>query len=343
MLSLAHAIYFILGVFPEKAFHENLGICLDEINKRLSGFEENISLVAFVLSNLVELRVILTNSNDTQAYSQVDPVVTTLFNHLCSMQTASLDDLLPAAILDYQHLKEFRVRESIYKKIFAGPSITKLIDHLSYFYSLDAYFYLPDVIVINNLSYLLSYMDYVCFNSLLTKRKFLNTNRCIQIKYNLSEIEKFCFNMSFHHGFYNMAYMREAARLAMALSSGSIGNLPVNENTMKSRNISENTFTTFDNFGNACSFSVTRSENIGDLIENSLLNLLQINTIVELFENSPLKVTGDSKNIKKYIDEPRPVVPSLSELTTRSKFIKPKYLPDKSLKSIFKVLKQKQV
>ncbi|KAI5182254.1 hypothetical protein PAEPH01_2860, partial [Pancytospora epiphaga] len=66
MLSLAHAIYFILGVFPEKAFHENLGICLDEINKRLSGFEENISLVAFVLSNLVELRVILTNSNDTQ-------------------------------------------------------------------------------------------------------------------------------------------------------------------------------------------------------------------------------------------------------------------------------------
>lgn len=187
MLSLAHAVFFILDVLPEEDFEQNVTVFFDEIHKRLADFEENVSVVAFILANLMELRIILesvTTHSGTNDHGDditplprrnnlrnsiliVDGAVSTMFTHLCVLQRKLLDDLLPSSILEHQHLREFKVKESIYKKIFSSPSTTKLLDRIDHFYNLNAYFCLPDVAIINCFSYLLSYVDFVSFNSLL--------------------------------------------------------------------------------------------------------------------------------------------------------------------------------
>ncbi|KAI4290866.1 hypothetical protein PAPHI01_0140 [Pancytospora philotis] len=331
MLSLAHAVAFVLGALPRCAAAEHVGACLDEISKRLATFEENISAVCFVLANIIELRVVLAMHYPADLPVLVDPLIACLFSHLCSLQRKSLDDLIPAAILDHQQLKEFRVRESIYKKIFAGPSVARLVESLDRFYNISAYFHLPDVAIMNNLSYLLSYIDFVSFNSLLAKRKFLNLNRCVQINYNLSEIEKFCFNISFHHGFYNMAYMHEATRIATALA------LKSSPDAAKTASFIRSIFASGSRGSGGAEGSA--GKDIPDLLENSLLNAAQVDTIIGLFESPPAAASGEHRGLGKFIDEPRPVVPSFTAHATFIEFVEPKFLPEKSIKSIFKSLK----
>ena len=310
MMSFAHGTLFILGLLGETAFVDNLLVFLDELNKRLSEFERSTSKVAFILSNLAELRICLSDRrNDLSSGSiftddlgieQLDLLIETLFTHLCFLHRQSLEDLVPGAILEYQHVKEFKIRESIYKRIVGVPSVLKLITALEKVYSLNTYYYLPDVFIINSMSYLLSYIDFTTFNALLAKKKFLNLNRCIQINYNLSELEKFCLSISFSHGMYNMAYIREAVRVA---------------------------------------FEIVHGEKSGNEIgEKSFLSPSQLNALISLFEGIKTERTGREALQSKFIDEPQIVVPGVEGLKSVLRFVHPKYLPEKSIKSMMKII-----
>lgn len=337
MLSLAHAILFVLDAFPRSMAADNLGVCLDEVSKRLADFEENISAVAFVLANILELRIaISTRSSEDEAHfgtldpTMLDPLIAILFSHICALQRRTLGDLLPGSILDHQQLKEYKVRESVYKKIFAGPTIARLVDHLEYFYNMNAYFCLPDIAIINNLSFLLSHIDFVCFNALLAKRKFLCYNRCMQIDYNLSELEKFCFNISFHDGFFNVAYMREAMKIAIAMAASPAQGSQVGGEKGAAIPLRRS-------FHSEQQSSAPTP--LAELVGNSLLSTTQINTIIALFDTPPVEPLAGSPCLKKFINEPTPILPALDSLRSPLKFVMPKFLPGKSIKSLLRTLK----
>lgn len=309
MLSLAHAIRFVLGVFPEAALVENLSAALDEINRRLADFEESMAMVAFILANLIELRTVLGDG----VAEIIDSAIAPLFSQLCALAAKSLDSFLPGAILDHQPIKEARVPEPLYRRIFTAPPIDRLIAALEHVYSLSAYYALPDVAIINSLSYLLSYIDYASFNALIARRRFLSTPRIAQISCNLAELERFCLGVAFHHGFYNIAYMREAMRVAGAIVAGS------------------------------------DAQGAAEILENTLLNSSQVSTIYSLVtethkEINNREIKGKETNkephtIRRFIDAPRPVVPPFAALCSSMRFVRPRFLPDKSISSILRMLR----
>lgn len=82
------------------------------------------------------------------------------------------------------------------------------------------------------------------------------------------------------------------------------------------------------------------TQNVTNILENRFLNRAQINALIDLFEACPIKKLVDNKNLKTFIDQPKPTVPGLNGFKSTLNFVKPKYLPDKSIKSILKNLKE---
>lgn len=343
MLSLAHAVYFILGVLRESELEQNLTVFLDETHRRIAEFEESIHVIAFILSNLFEIKILIGTeleeicgeaiSADVPGVRErrhrlenciplLDTALTGLFAHYCMLKHRILDPVIPSSVLEYQHLKERRVGESIYKRMFAVPSISKLIGHLEYFYSLDAYYCIPDVAILSGFSFLLSSVDTLCFNSLLAKKKFLSLNRSIQINYNLSEMERFCFGVGLKCA--GTVYMKEAMRIATAIGSG------MAESNYKRSGGKEDPTRGMDS---------TQGIDYYGLFDGSFLNASQINALINLFDGRSVShPLGAEKSLKRFLGEPAAAVPGLDGLRSRLNFVKPKYLPDKSLRSILRIL-----
>jgi len=310
ILSLAHSLNQALISLGIENYKKNLEICLDEIFGKFTSFENDINTILYILSNLIELSIISPGSSRSIVWSHVS----TLFLHLCSLQTAALSSIAPSAILDHQQLKEFKVKTSIYRKIFAGPSISKLTAHLVHFHDLSLFYHLPHSFVMNNTSFMISYIDYCTFNALMARKHFLSHNRCIQINYNLSEIEKFCCGIHFHYGFFNMAYMREVFRISLHINS--MG----------------------ENIGSSTGENAAKGGiGVSSLIGESFLNNSQISTLYDLFNIKTEQFKRAGEHV--FINKPFPLLPEVSELKSTSQFVHPQYLPEKSLRYLFKCFK----
>lgn len=343
MLSLAHSIFYILFSLGENKVLENFRICLDEIDKRATDFQENASNVAFMLSNFIELRALFKHKIDsmpsdllvpqlfghntsktpakTQDFEEVlaelDTSIKNLFEHLCVLQKETIADSLPYAVIDHQPLKSFNKKDSLCTKLFCNTTISTLVEYLEYFYDMFMYFHLPESFVLSSTSYALSFVDCICFNSLLMKKKFLNLRKCYQINYNLAELEKFCFNIGFRDGFLNLVNIREAMKVSSAISR--IG-MEAKDNPGAPEVLDE--------------IQAAKS-----VIDSSFLNSAQINSLITLFDNVKLDKLPYSENANKFISEPNLLIPKTSELQPVAKFVKPSYLPSKSLSSILRCVR----
>ncbi|KAI5148507.1 myosin V [Enteropsectra breve] len=360
--TLAHALF--QHISPTFALFP---LVLEVLHSSLEKYQDGISGIAYILSNCIELRILAkekmvsmahqktcADENAEKYLSLLDEFISILFNRLCIVQSKALDPLIPGSVLDYQHLKEFRVKESIYKKIFACPSITKLLSVLEHMYNIDMYYYLPDIFIMNNLSFIIGYIDYICFNSLISKKKFLNPNRCLQINYNLSEIEKFCYGIRFHYGFYNMAYMREACKINMLLgkkpvarhkSSPVMGCASPPLKTKSNEHLLRKMVTKVKGKLKNSTHKDEEpaqlyEENLSEIFGNSFLNKQQINALIDLYENTGVaRIAGAGG--KAVIDRPLVVLPEMCGLKSASVLVKPKYLPEKALKCVMSFLSKK--
>lgn len=337
MLSFAHSIFYILFSLDESKILENFMICLDEIDKRAIDFQENVSSVAFMLSNFIELRALFKQRMDLihndstvlqataikkapidardleEILAELDISIKNLFEHMCLLQKETLADTLPYAVIDYQHLKSFSKKDSLCSKLFCSTTISTLVEYLEYFHDTCVYFYLPECFVFSCISYALSFIDCICFNSLMMKKKFLSLNKCCQISYNLSELEKFCFNIGFRDGFLNLVNICEAVRVSSAISRVEI-------DTKDNLNVSE-------------------IQAAKDATESSFLSSTQINALISLFDNTRIDKLPYNENANKFINEPSLMIPKMTEFLPVAKFVKPGYLPSKSFSSILRYVK----
>lgn len=340
VLSLAHSIFYVIFSLGENRILENLRICLDEIDKRATDFQENVSAIAFMLSNFIELRALFKQKMDSLPgdllalqltgdrqigancigtqdlegiLTELDISIRNLFEHMCVLQKETIADSLPYAVIDHQPLKNFNKKDSLCAKLFCSTTISTLVEYLEYFHDMSMYFYLPESFVFSSISYALSFIDCFCFNSFLMKKKFLNLEKCCQINYNLSELEKFCFNIGFRDGFLNLINICEAMKVSSAISR--IGT---------------------DAKGNPDMSELQAAKSV---VDSSFLNSAQINSLITLFDNVKLDKLPYNENANKFIDEPSLLVPRTNELLPVAKLVKPSYLPSKSLSSILRCVR----
>lgn len=226
ILCLAHTCYDILFSLGTKNLLANFKIFIDEMSKRIDDVQENLSSITFLLSNFIEIKLLflkkynllqeLPENNDSEFDMNIENVEN-LFLHSLELQKETLDGLLPYSILDY-HKSSDQDKFKLSMALFSTPSITNLINNIEYCYDLSHYFFLPDIFILNGLSYILSHIDKVCFNALLSREKPIALDKCYHIQYNLSEIEKFFFNINFRDGFLNITNFSEGIRLLTKFS-----------------------------------------------------------------------------------------------------------------------------
>jgi len=343
ILSLAHTIYDILFLIDQNEIEANFKICIDEIDKRLLDFQENISKATFILSNLIELRSLFQerynqmkvqeksaifkggNGNvESQIFKNYEFIlkeleisIKNLFEQICTLQKEGISDLLPFSVLEHQKIQDFKTKPKF--KLFAPPTISSLVEHLEYFYDLSLYFYLPSSFVLSSTSYVLSHIDQICFNSLLIRKKFLTFEKCYQIKYNLAELEKFCFNIGFRDGFMNLLNISEAINVSCAIARIDAGMCDKADPENKSANLPE-------------------EQSLNEILDSTFLNAPQINSLCLLFEKAILKKLPNDKSHKKFIDEPCVVFPKLNKLKPVACLENPSYLPSKCISNIYKCI-----
>lgn len=347
ILSLAHTIYDILFLIDQNEIEANFKICIDEIDKRLLDFQENISKATFILSNLIELRSLFqekynqmklqeksidksaifkeeSGNLESQIFKNYEFIlkelelsIKNLFEQICTLQKEGISDLLPFSVLEHQKIQDFKTKPKF--KLFAPPTISSLVEHLEYFYDLSLYFYLPSSFVLSSTSYVLSHIDQICFNSLLIRKKFLTFEKCYQIKYNLAELEKFCFNIGFRDGFMNLLNISEAINVSCAIARIDAGMYDRADPDSRSDNLPE-------------------EQSLNEILTSTFLNAPQINSLCLLFEKAILKKLPNDKSLKKFIDEPCVVFPKLNKLTPVACLENPSYLPSKCISNIYKCI-----
>lgn len=120
-------------------------------------------------------------------------------------------------------------------------------------------------------SHVLSYIEFICFNSLLMRKRFINLKKCYQISYNFSELEKFCFNIKFRDGYLNSINLTEVTKVACA-----IARVEVAKNSTKGSH---------------------ELERANEVIESSFLTSSQINSLIGLFESTKIVMKKPVKSL----------------------------------------------
>lgn len=342
ILCFAQCVYYTICSSFKKHPANTFKIFLEELNKQMPNFQESLPSALYILSNLIELRVLFkdrllgqmafqskaisTENADSAVDSklevefmkeiveELDVSIKTILLHFSDLVAETIAEVLPHAILDFEPLKHLNGKSKIMKNLFGGPTISRLVQYLEYFHEICDYFHLDPSISISIMTFSLSIIDQVTFNSLLMKKKFLNFDKCYEINYNLSEIEKFCFNIGFRDGFSKMKHVKEAFNVASMISRLEL--IPSAERKGK----------VFE-----AEYKLVR-----EAVEKSSLSHCQINTIVSKFENvlfEPLYYDGDER---KFVIKPRIGFPDLDTFTSDTCFIEPSYLPPTSLLKVLK-------
>ncbi|KAM0680316.1 Myosin type-2 heavy chain 1 [Glugoides intestinalis] len=342
ILCFAQCVYYTICSSFKKHPANTFKVFLEELNKQMPNFQESLPSALYIISNLIELRVLFKDrlsgqiafpstgietqigdnvDNSTieiefmrDIVNELDVSIKTILLHFSDLVAETISEVLPHAILDFEPLKHLNSKSKIMKNLFGGPTISRLVQYLEYFHEICNYFYLDPSISIDIMTFSLSVIDQVTFNSLLMKKKFLNFDKCYEINYNLSEIEKFCFNIGFRDGFFKMKHVKEALKVATMISRLEL--IPSAERRGK----------VFED-----EYKLVR-ESVG----KSSLSHSQINTIVSKFESvlfEPLQYDGDER---KFIIKPQIGFPDLDLFTSDTCFIEPSYLPPTSLLKVLK-------
>ncbi|ELA41271.1 uncharacterized protein VICG_01644 [Vittaforma corneae ATCC 50505] len=398
ILCFAQCVYYMVCSSFQHNTKYSFDVFIEELNKQASVFQESLAGVLYVLSNLIELRCLFKERQDTlksvfkdgaetlkklaahpsspeflntdrtgstsrqeipidrilddmtaldnnevlsirmhdgmqkishdfsteidfirYILSELDISIRNLMEHFGVLLTESLSDILPHVILDYEPLKELNSKIKAARKwLFPRPTISRMIQYLEYFYGISHYYYLPASFVLSAISFSLSVVDQITFNSILTRKGFLNFNKCYEIKYNLAEIEKFCFNIGFRDGFLNLLHVNETMKIASAISRLEL----FQESDCKTE--SESNHSEYHLAYNSAQ----------EIIDNSFLNCNQINCIISKFEESLFECKDYDPYSCKFISSPKISCPDLDQCSSGSKFVEPSYLPQKSLSRI---------
>ncbi|KAF9764456.1 Myosin-51 [Nosema granulosis] len=296
MLSLAHASYKITSRI-NKNIEEAVSSFIDEISLRLSMFERDMHKLVYVLSNLIEYLSIL---RPIVEVPDLDDLIEILFKHMCELQKSAILEYLPHCITEHQHLKNFRCSESYLKRIFKPPSVSKLVSLLEYFYYQMNFYHLPEQFINESMNFLLKTINTSVFNSLLIKRNFLSFNRCVQINFNLNEIDKFCRSINYYEGMLNVGHSLAIIKLV-----------------------------------NLCT---ARSSADCILDQCSILNCLQIKELINKMDDPVEYHFGEDNKTEKFLPDPVVSIPVFKE-TKDLNFVCPRYVPYEGLSSIFKYSK----
>lgn len=312
MLSMAHGLYYLIIIDDTKTnYNRNISIILEEISKRIKVMEMNFSQMCFFLTNLIEFSALL--HDNTHRVNEINIInlenlINIFYKKILLEFKLQIKDLLPFSVIEHQEIKELKVQTSIFKKIFTGPSIGLLINALDEIIETLGFFCIQETTIYNTIGYLLNYIDFMAFNSLLLKRNYMCLNRCAQIAYNISEITKFCSKIGYLEAGLCLSHINEAVRIGTIVST-----------------------TNFSNFDEKDAF-------LKQITDNPLLNPLQINGIIELFEKVPFIKLQTKGYLEKFIPEPMAINVKPENITTVERFVIPKYIPKKALISIIKVV-----
>lgn len=320
MVSLAHFIAYMIDLLSENTSemehraNEVLAFVIEEMGAVLSQIENDTSKNMFFLSNAIELCILI---EENIIFTVVDEnikslhsVISSLYRNILVDFKIKLKEYLPYAVIEHQSIKEIKVKQSIFKKIFTGPSIEDLCVFLEDCFDSMSFYYIPDNFIQNAFSFILSYVDYESFNFLLLKKTtYLSINRCTQINFNLSEITKVANRIGFSGANKLFFYTKEGIRVATAMLVGG-----------SDRKLVEET------------------------VEKTPLNNLQINAIISLLDLNGKELYKVSKlsvhelAAAKFIKEPTGTIIGLEYVTDVDEFVFPKYLPKQALQSILNVI-----
>jgi len=355
ILCFSQCIYYMISSSFQQNVKGAFDIFIDELNKQAPQFQEGFPGILFVLSNLVELRCLFKCRLETlstimrkfplssqQAVSGCDTEATfsslnsevaflhyvlgeldlSIKNMLTQLGTLVIEDLsgiLPDAILDYEPMKDLNSRtKTIRKWLFSSPTISKAIQYMENLYGLGNYYGLPQQFTFSIITFCLSAVDQITFNSFVSKKRTLSFEKCYEIRYNLVEIEKFCFNIGFRDAFQSLMYMNEAVRIASAISRLALYT-PAERKSVER--------------GGSAEYA-TESEEVRQIIGSTFLNCNQVNAIAAKFVVPLFDVVGYDTGAEKQISKPKIMCPDIEELSSDSKFVEPSYLPQRSLTKI---------
>lgn len=348
LLCFSQCVYNIMCILIQKGIKDCFEMFMDEMNRHVLAFRDGMPGLVYFLSNFIELRILfkerlttlqsswpdetrlvedqtkigsftdLTTETDILKHilSDLDGSIKNLMEHLGFLISEALNDVAPYSVLDHEPLKDINKKQKGIKKwLFSGPSISRLIQYLEYFYGLCIYYWLPPSFTLSVISYALSAVDQMAFNSLLIKGKFLNFDKCYEIKYNLSEIEKFCFNIGFRDGFLNLLHMNEALKIATAVTRleffpTCIGKDPASVEDSEYR---------------------TAYLTAREIVNNSFLNVSQIKAILSKLDEMLFKELPYDPIKRPFISRPKILSPDINGYSSRSKLAEPSYLPEKYL------------
>ncbi|ORD94501.1 MYO1 [Enterospora canceri] len=313
MLSMAHGLFYAINRLDDD-FNLNLAVTLEEVSRRLDQILANTQITLFFLSNTIELLVlcadsVITEMTPTNRQNLID-LIHLFHKEVTHAFKTRIRTALPFSIIEHQAIKELKVKESIFKKIFTGTTISQLVSILDEVVDWLGFYYVPETHIHGIFAHLLGYVDFESFNSLLIKRNYLSFNRCAQINYNLSEITKFCYRIGYTDVSLSLGHITEAVKLATAMAV-----------VHKSSNKKD------------CAY-------LTGLINNTFLNPLQINTLIDLFEEQPLQKIGCRGIVEKFIREPADDQITVELYSDITAFVIPKFIPNRAMRSIIRVIEQ---
>lgn len=224
MLSFAHASYKAITELAARAQCSEIlymEMLVYEITEKVQHFGQNAYKVAFMVSNLLELKHLLKRLDSGKSLGELDMLVGMLFEHFCELEREAMAGMLPDSVIYYQAVDAFKCENSFYKRFFAKtPSILKLVNYLDYICSMMVYFVFPDTYIRESLRYILKGINSTCFNRVLVEKNFLSFNRSTQINFNLNEIQKFCQEIGFMEGISELRHIQDIIRLVNLAKNG---------------------------------------------------------------------------------------------------------------------------
>lgn len=217
MLSFAHILCKIIKEQSTKANCSEsvyLGMFVYELTEKIQKFDQNLHKVAFFVSNLLELRLLLRNLEKEKSISELEDMIKVLFEHFYELQKEFMSSVLPDAVVYYEALDGFKCEDSFYKKFFNKiPSVLKLVSCIDYFNSMMNYFYFDSFYAKNIMKYILRNINFICFNRILVEKNFLSFNRSTQINFNLNELQKFCQEIGLIEGVTELEQLYDIVKL----------------------------------------------------------------------------------------------------------------------------------
>lgn len=325
ILCFAQCILYILSNSKQESIKDDFMIFSNELTMKIQNFENQKSTLLFFLSNLIELKALIIQYLSSWygdfmdfVVEELDLSIKTFSIHFVNLCNQNMHNLVPNCILDSESLKKTRRNIFSLKKIFKGPSISKLTEQLESIYKMCNFYCLPTIYTFSLISNILTNMDNICFNSLLIRKKFLNLDKCYQIKYNLAEIEKFCFNIGCRDIFLSLSYTIEALRVASSLGRIELLNL--------------------EYMGTVQEFDERTS--ILKAVNDSFLNEQQINSIIILFNYETIAKLPELSGRPKFISSQPLKIPLSDSLKPISHFVDPSYLSFKSILKILRMIKE---